>query len=221
MENVSFSTEDGVRISGNFWPGVGEMGIVLLHMMPATKESWSGFALRLQAEGFDVLAIDLRGHGESTATKSGVHLDYKGFSDEEHQESIMDVDAAFKFMLKRELEPETIFVGGASIGANLALKYMADHHECRAGFMLSPGVDYHGLEGAEFARELDGEQRIYVAAAKDDKDAALGAEEIVSAASSEKESKIVEEGGHGTNLLSTHPEIAEEIIQFLVTDHQI
>ena len=39
--------------------------LVLLHMMPATKESWDTFAKKMQREGYASVAIDLRGHGES------------------------------------------------------------------------------------------------------------------------------------------------------------
>jgi alpha-beta hydrolase superfamily lysophospholipase len=67
MEKVNFKTKDGVTIVGNYFKPRKEHApaFLLLHMMPATKESWNDFASHLQKEGFEVLAIDLRGHGES------------------------------------------------------------------------------------------------------------------------------------------------------------
>ena len=45
-------------------------------MMPATKESWNEFSQKLREKGWHVLAIDFRGHGEST--KEG--LNFENFS---------------------------------------------------------------------------------------------------------------------------------------------
>src|SRR3989344_3233290 len=147
MEKVWFETKDAarVRIAGNYWKGTEAKGVILLHMMPATKESWNEFAELLLKNGFQVLAIDLRGHGESTQTEGGAEtIDYKNFSDEEHQASINDVLVAREFLIEKGISPENIFVGGASIGANLVLEYFAENADAIAGFSLSPGLDYRG-----------------------------------------------------------------------------
>lgn len=224
METIHFLTEDRVRIAANYWQGQGEKGIILLHMMPATKESWNALAQRLADEGCDVLAIDLRGHGESVETREGGgELDYRGFTDEEHQASRLDVEAAARWLAEeKDISPDAIAVGGASIGANLALGYMVDHVECLAGFLLSPGANYRGLDGVELAHRLSSLQRVLVVASKDDGDGKAHEEAaaVHDALSSEKAIKIFDAGGHGTDLLLSHPELAHTLTEWLLADIQ-
>ncbi len=65
MQKTTFTTEDGIKISANYWPAKSENAVVLLHMLGRNKESWTSFAEKLKKAGFNVLAIDMRGHGES------------------------------------------------------------------------------------------------------------------------------------------------------------
>jgi hypothetical protein len=53
MEKVNFETSDKVMIIANWWPHEGARQVILfLHMMPAVKESWNGFAALLNQFGF-------------------------------------------------------------------------------------------------------------------------------------------------------------------------
>lgn len=215
MERITYTAEDGTRIVGSFFEGVGERGAILLHMMPADRTSWDILAKALQGEGFDVLAIDLRGHGESVRNRAGLTLDYRDFTDEELQDSRLDVLGARDFLLKKGIAPESIAVGGASFGANLALDFMADNQEMTAGFFLSPGLDYHGIETIPLADRLVEEQATYIAAAKDDADRADQATELHGHFRGESELRIFDTGGHGTDILKAHGELPNEIALWL------
>ncbi len=61
---VSFPTEDGGVVFADLY-GASEQGVVLAHGGRFNKESWAPQARRLQAAGFEVLAIDFRGYGKS------------------------------------------------------------------------------------------------------------------------------------------------------------
>ncbi|MDL5501897.1 MAG: alpha/beta fold hydrolase, partial [Candidatus Methanoperedens sp.] len=139
MEEITFITEDGVKISGNYFKPKKERAPVflLLHMMPATKESWNEFATRLQEKGFAVLAIDLRGHGKST-DKNGTRLDYKEFEDHEHRESMKDIAAAKEFLKGKGADISEMAIAGASIGANLALWQASIDKDILLLILLSP-----------------------------------------------------------------------------------
>lgn len=214
---ISFLTLDGVKIVGNWFPAKnGAPVVLLLHMMPATKESWNDFAAKLNAAGFSALAIDLRGHGESTE-QSGQSLNYAKFTDAEHQASSHDVDAALDWLKSQDVKK--IYLGGASIGANLVIDAMARRAEIKKGFALSAGIDYHGVKTVAPAGKLQVGQDLYLVAAKDDTrsggPAEQMAQEIYKAASSKKEIKIYDAGGHGTDLFTTHPELMDELINWL------
>ena len=127
MEKISYTAEN-VTIVGNYWKGTNGKAAILLHMMPATKESFTPFAEKLHEKGWSVLAIDLRGHGESTKKIHGelsTPMNYQEFSDEEHQSSMHDVEGARDWLEAQGIATENIVIGGASIGANLAINYMA------------------------------------------------------------------------------------------------
>ena len=138
MEKVTLKTEDGLDIVGLYYLGPSSKGTLLLHMMPATKESWEEFAVKLQAEGYQVLAIDLRGHGESSGGPEG----FRNFSDVDHQKSMFDIDAGIEFLEKKGAARNNLVLIGASIGANLALWSLTENKEIKMPVLLSPGLDY-------------------------------------------------------------------------------
>ena len=127
MEKETLITEDNVKIAANLYTVPASAGwIVMSHMMPATKESWDSFAEALQNLGYESIAIDLRGHGESEGGPDG----YRSFSDAEQQKKILDLEAAVDYLVqKRKATPEKIVLIGASIGANLSLQYLSQHPE--------------------------------------------------------------------------------------------
>src|SRR3989304_1434352 len=122
MDKVIFKTKDSVEIHGLYAPTENQSApaVLLLHMMPAAKESWGQFQEKLREAGFQSLAIDERGHGESV-WKNGERIDYKNFTDAEQQEKIRDGEAAMRFLSEQGIRAEQTAIVGASIGANLAL----------------------------------------------------------------------------------------------------
>lgn len=210
-ERVELTTDDGVTIVGAHYKiETPSPGILLLHMMPAAKESWRGFAAKLNEAEIGVLAIDLRGHGESDGGPDG----YRTFTDQEHQLSIEDVKAGIKYQKEEGHGP--IFIAGASIGANLALSLLAEDPEIEGAILLSAGLDYRGVETLPPAKKIRTDQSVYVVAAKDDGSCGKMAEEIFAAlATDKKKIEIFDVGGHGTNIFWKHPDLMNRLIMWL------
>lgn len=215
-ERIILKAKDGVEIVGDYYAAgkTDAPALVLLHMMPADRNSYKTFAQKAKEAGFQSLAIDLRGHGESINFEKG-KLDYKKFHDKEHQESILDVGAAVEFFEKRGVGESDISFVGASIGANLALVYIAGNPEFKKAVLLSPGLDYRGIETAPFAGKLKENQFIFLAAAEGDVYSAESARKLFDIAKSKKEVKIYGGSEHGTNMFKTNPELMDEIVEFL------
>lgn len=168
-ETISFTTIDGVTIVGDLYGAGPGSAALLLHMMPMTKESWTATAEQLLLAGFaQVLAIDLRGHGASTQGADGRTLDYHGFTDDEHQRKIHDVEAAVGWLQEHGADPSRLALAGASIGANLAIAYAADHPEIPAVAAVSAGADYHGVTVADNVARFAPGQALYLLASDDD-----------------------------------------------------
>lgn len=219
MEKIYFITKDGVKIVADLYSVSNPIGwLVLSHMMPATKESYSDLAQRLQNLGYESLAIDLRGHGESDGGPNG----FTQFSDSEHQKSIFDLEASVDYLIKnRGAVAEKISFIGASIGANLSLQYISEHPEYKTAILLSAGLNYKGIKTEPMVKKLKVGQKILFVGAKDDERSGGNNVEMnqklydLTPAGIEKKIQIYDSGGHGTDILKNQPELMNLIIQFL------
>ena len=111
-EAVKFTTYDDVELAANLYlPAAGEGwadGIIVCHGFGSCKESYVDFGERASGMGFAVLAMDLRGHGESQGEMDGNLFN--------------DVAAALLYLQSRpEVNPTSISIRGASMGGWLAI----------------------------------------------------------------------------------------------------
>lgn len=212
MEKITFKTRDGVTITGNFFKPQKKHAPVflLLHMMPATKESWNEFAYIIQNNGYAALAIDLRGHGEST-DRNGIRLDYKEFKDEEHRNSMNDIASAKEFLAgQSDVDLLRIAIVGASIGANLALWQASIDKDVRLIMLLSPGLNYRGIMADELAPGFKG--HVYILASEGDTKSAESSRKLAEIFTGETKIEIIKGDMHGTNMFN--PEIMDDILKW-------
>jgi len=216
QERIELHTADNVSIIGTHYRGEqGSPGVLLLHMLPETKESWDMFARKLQQRGFGVLAIDFRGQGESTGGPDGYH----SFSEIETQKSIEDARAGFLYQKNEGHTP--LFVIGASIGGNIALQLLAEREDIRAGVILSSGTNYSGIVTLPAASRLRKTQGVYFIAAKEDirrngVHAGVMAQELFDVVPhADKKIQIFEGKKHGVHLFEIYPELEDDMIAWL------
>jgi dienelactone hydrolase len=94
-------TEDGVQLEGWYRPPDNGTAVILLHGAGGSREAVQSYAEMLSGHGYGVLALDLRGHGESQGKTN--RLGWQG---------TLDVGAAVKFL---EGHPEVQRIGGLGI----------------------------------------------------------------------------------------------------------
>ena len=215
---IKLKTSDSIEIAGDFYPAEGSQihnlpSGILLHMMPATKDSWKDFAKKLNNEGFQCLAIDLRGHGQSEDGPDG----FINFSDQQHRESIKDVEAAAEFLISNGVSPEKIFLVGASIGANLALQYQSMYSEIKASVLLSPGLSYKGIDTEVLIKNLYEKQSVFLTAGgENDEYSTETVQKLYKIAKVDnKELKVFQKSGHGTNIFIEEPSSMDQVINWL------
>ncbi|MDD4761843.1 MAG: alpha/beta fold hydrolase [Candidatus Pacebacteria bacterium] len=221
-EKIFLMTADGKKIAGLFRkPENPSFWVIFIHMRPATKESWDEFAGELINKNIASLAIDLRGHGESDGGPSGY------LNDENCNIKINDLKSAVIFLRSEGAEPENIIFIGASIGANLVLKFMSENKDFKTAILFSPGLNFKKVSGEEAAEKISSEQRILFISSRDD-DRVLENEletqklfDLVPL-DAEKEIVVYEKGGHGSEILKTEelPEIKETIINFIINKNK-
>lgn len=151
FEDVEFPAQDGLRVSGWFIPSVSEIGgsratIILVHGWQWNRLGFDGSNLvanisgsepvdlmrlivDLNAGGYNVLAIDLRNHGES-ATAHPVTFG---------QSEAKDLLGALEYLEDRDdIDMDRIGVMGFSIGANAILFALPQTAQIKAAIAVQP-----------------------------------------------------------------------------------
>jgi pimeloyl-ACP methyl ester carboxylesterase len=215
MESFSITTTDAITLSlikNN--PAVVSCCVLCLPMMPATKESYIPLLQALEKTDCLAWAIDFRGHGEST---NGGTLDYRQFEDIDHQKYRID---AYEALMQLSEEGDVTAIIGASIGANIALELQADF-EVPKTVLLSPGLDYWGIETIPPAKTLTKEQSCYIITSQEVRQSGKHmkgeAQEIFnSLKTTDKKIDIYPGTEHGTDIIKDSPERMKKIVEFLI-----
>src|SRR6478672_740228 len=140
---VTFRTDDGVTIAGTLYEAARRPApaVILLHMLTRSRDDWQSFADRLADAGISALAIDFRGHGQSTRGPAGPD------GEPDLARMTLDVQAARAYLASHpDLVALThIGIAGASIGANVAILEAASDPAIKSLALLSPGLNYRAL----------------------------------------------------------------------------
>lgn len=213
-EKISFKTEDGITIVGDYYPVDNARAFaLLLHMMPATKEAWRDFANELSGRGIASLAIDERGHGESI---EGGRLDHTQFTDQEQQMKIYDVRGALSWLEDKGATEANLVVVGGSIGANLTIKIMTERSGLKTGVALSPGLNYRGVKTDKFIKKIKDDQRILLVASADDTHRSFECIQALHELRPDVTEKIEEKkAGHANDMLSNKPEMIKTVADWV------
>lgn len=158
-QEIELEAGDGLVLTGDFYPQVeASVGMLLLHMNGSDRNGWSVFIPELQAAGYAVLAVDIRGFGSTGGTR-------------DFELAQTDVQVWLDW-LKSQGGVTGVAIVGASIGANLALIGCANDPDCLTVIALSPGEDFFGVQPAEaISIGLSDRPILLVASLRDDESA--------------------------------------------------
>jgi len=134
-QKVNFKTQDGLTIYANFYPEPSNKGIILLHDYGQNKNSWNFFIDKLRTEGYNVIALDFRGHGESVSNS---------VKNDDFRNMHLDVKSAFDYFNGKGIAEVSII--GSKMGANVALVYTAKEESIQRVVLLSPSLNPNSLK---------------------------------------------------------------------------
>lgn len=208
---VNFQTKDNVKIVGDFFDAKSRKSIILLHILPGLRGDFNELAEILWSNGYNVLNIDERGHGESEAW-AGEMGSWQEFTQADYDKTIYDVEAAAEWLSNKIPETELAVIGG-SIGANLALLYGAKTQP-KVVVALSPGLNYKGVKTEIASRNF--RKNLLFVASKDDSYSFESSERLFEVSNAAKKEFIkYENAGHGTRIFNSEPELKQRILDFL------
>lgn len=138
-ETITFPSKDGLAMTANLYE-IGPLNpvILLCHQANYNKYEYADIAPRLNALGYNVLAIDQRSGGNFAGQKNGtleaaraVGMEKTGFLDAEQ-----DIVAAVEYLVQRY--QRRVVIWGSSYSSALVL-FVATHPDVKAVLAFSPG----------------------------------------------------------------------------------
>lgn len=204
---VSLTTPDGVTLHADA-TGRGSHGVLLVHDAGRTSADWSLFAEKLESKGYQVLVIDLRGHGESASI-----LD----ADPDWEKMPADVESGLAWLRKRGAKQVSIV--GAGLGANLALQVGSSDPAVHSLVLLSPGLNIKGFKPSQSMGGW-GDRPLLLAAGQGDGLAANTVKYLAKVATGPKRDLLMDGDDSGANLLEENPNLEDNVLAWLAGNYQ-
>lgn len=213
---VTFPAADGFTLTADYYPPPAKPPgdapfAILLHMYRSDRKSWQPLIPPLCDAGFAVLALDLRGHGESATTETRDVVEKR--DPEVFKKMQDDLRGAYDWLATQpRIDRARFALVGASVGCSLALRYAAEDCSVDAIVCLSPGLNYMQIDSAGDIRQLGG-RHVLMLATPDERDAPYT---LKQKAAQEVNIQIYDgHKAHGTNMFGTVPEMEQTIVNFL------
>ena len=213
-ERVALDTFDGQTIIADYYapPPVkgGSPMVILLHMYRSDRSAWKPLIEPLHEAGFAILAVDLRGHGESATDETARLVEQR--DSQVFRDMYNDLRAAYDFMAARdEVDRSRVALVGASVGCSVALQYAVQDRSVDAIVCLSPGANYLGLDSRADIAKISG-RKIWLVAGDDPKERS-GVEALSPLA--DVETQLFPGSEHGTRMFGKVPGIEKKIADYL------
>jgi hypothetical protein len=212
-EEVSY-TSFGWEIHGTLYPAVNEdnptKGIILVPMLDHTRDSYpQSFIEDLHDSVPDaiILAIDARGHGESTNLGT-----WQSFGLEEWKGMAVDIRQAKKYFKENHPTADEYYVVGASIGSTAALVAGKQENDITKVAMLSPGIEYKGVNIEDEAEDYI--HYLLLAYTSGDSYSSSSGSQIQSVSSSRTTVKEYSGSSHGTDMFDD-TQLSSDLVTFL------
>lgn len=200
-EKISIESSDGVKLVGELYrPTQSKTGVILFHMLGGSKKDWGRLIDQLVENNLTVLAVDLRGHGES----AGIDNDYQLMRE--------DVIKWASFLNNRTGNQE-VFLIGASIGANFAVEAAQNDSGVKKMVLLSPGLEYRGVNIEQSIIQI---KIPTLAIASKEDEYSFSSTRTLKEKNNSIEIIELENAGHGTRMLSADPNLVERITDWLL-----
>jgi pimeloyl-ACP methyl ester carboxylesterase len=215
---VEYTTSDGVVIIGDYWmpkdASAPAPAVILLHMYRSDRSAWRPLVPVLEEAGFAVLAIDMRGHGESIKPE-----DRKLEKRVRDRDPVLframhrDVFGAYRWLQQRpEVDLSRLAIVGASVGCSVALDYAVRDKSVDTIVLMTPGENYLGVDSVEDIKQY-GRRPVLMLTSEEER---TNGTQALSELAREVELKTYSQAGvHGTKMFGKVPGVRQFMAAYL------
>lgn len=211
--DVDIVSADGAKLRATYTsPGTSGPAMLLIHQCNLDRTAWKELTDQLVGAGVHVLAMDLRGFGESPGEPMRNRAEFQALM----QVSPPDVDAALDFLLSQDgVDSKRVGAGGASCGAMLTADLAARNDKITTLMLLS------GTPSEEAREHIAGTKKlaVFTAATRGDDVTPGVANWLEHAADSSPNrrstAKIFDGTEHGLPMFEKNPSLGPDLIDWL------
>ncbi len=215
---VEYTTSDGVVIIGDYWmpkdTNTPAPAVILLHMYGSDRSAWRRLVSVLEGAGFAIMAIDMRGHGESIKPE-----DRKLEKRVRERDPVLframhrDVFGAYRWLQQRpEVDLSRLAIVGASVGCSVALDYAVRDRSVDTIVLMTPGENYLGVDSVEDISQY-GRRPVLMLSSEEER--SQGTQALSELAKQAEVKTYTKTGIHGTRMFGKVPGVQHYIVTYL------
>lgn len=219
MQDISFTTPDGMHIVGSWIipeaaaakKSANVPVVLLFHDYGLNRRDWGIFIPDLVQRGYGVLAIDLRGHGQSRREEAAS----PPTPEDVMKNGPADIQAALNWLKsQKHADTKRVAIIGAGIGGDLAyLGRSAFPKAIRVAVVISPSYSTV-TDGTFFGRQADSVLFCVSSKSKDGL-SMMAADTLANFTKDPKKVVIYNSAAYGLGMFYKHPEIKREILEWV------
>jgi len=166
---VLLRSADDLQIVAFWYRNPGPKGApvaVLLHDPGQTHHAWRTLVAPLYRSGFQILSLDLRGHGETKELTPEIYERMRQHETQPYYDMVRDIEAAVQWLGTEQKIPATrIALVGGGFSANLAIEAVAQNRKLGGAVALSPAKSYFQFPLVDWGRKY-GNKPLYIVVPK-------------------------------------------------------
>lgn len=216
---VEYNTKDGMIVKGTLYvpktdkkPSV----VILLHSLGGTQKDWANLPSLLTDKGYAVMALDLRGHGQSIYTRKMQRKYWQNFSDETYKKIPDDIVRGIDNLKNyKQINSSQIGIVGCGIGATVgAIAAASRAQSVKTLVLISPSEEFRGMN--VLLKIVDfGTHPILSLAGQNDRSSVAAVHKIKKVAQAENKIIIYPKAGAGLLLYKNYPTLKNEIVNWI------
>ena len=150
-ETINFKADDGIIITADLYMEHESSApfIILYHQAGYSRGEYRSIAPRLNAMGFNCMAVDQRSGDKVNGVINETHkVAVTAKLPTEYLDAIPDIEAAYLYV-KYSIKPEKIILWGSSYSAALMFYMGSEHHNNLSGILSFAPGEYFKVNGKE------------------------------------------------------------------------